>query len=360
MSVTQSSPRVWAMSLIELLVVIAIIAILAALLLPALGHAKARAKRVQCIDHLREVGVAFVGYANDHGGRFPMAVPVSEAGSLEFAQSSYLAEGEFYFSFRHFQAAAHELVTPKLVICPADTRAPALDFATLSNSNLSYFVGVSAQFSRPGSILAGDRNLTNDYAGQGSSVRLSPNHVLRWTAELHRFKGNLLFADGHVEQRNNTALVAGPDQVPPVATLSLPAVRQSASAAPAGAGDLAWSVPQANRDRSTGLVSSAWPTPPRATNMGWVTLGGGSTTQPPAPPRAERLATNAVPAATPPTSKEEPAPSPAIDSSVAVAAPPVAPSARWWIFAVLLLLIALALVARKLARGKHRQGATLP
>jgi prepilin-type processing-associated H-X9-DG protein len=345
------------MSLIELLVVIAIITILAALLLPALGQAKARAKRVQCVDHLREVGIAFVGYANDHGGRFPMAVPVSEGGSLELARNSFQAQGEFYFSFRHFLAASHELATPRLLNCPTDTRPPALAFTTLGNSNLSYFVGVNAQFGRPGSILAGDRNLTNDYTTQRSTVRLGPNSVLRWTAELHHFKGNLLFADGHVEQRNSTALFAGPDQVPSVATLSLPIVRESESAAPPTAGDLAWSVPQANGSRSTGLLSSAVPIPGRATDSDWVTPGGGVTTQAPAPPKAERPASNSVPVATPPASKEEPASAPSVGSSVAVAAPPVTMHGWWWIIAVLLLLFALALAARKLARGSHKRGA---
>ena len=81
------------MSLIELLCVMAIIALLAALLLPALGQAKARARRIQCIDHLHQVGVGFVSFANEHNGQFPMAVPASAGGSLELAQGGYLLTG---------------------------------------------------------------------------------------------------------------------------------------------------------------------------------------------------------------------------------------------------------------------------
>jgi prepilin-type processing-associated H-X9-DG protein len=67
---------------------------------------------------------------------------------------------------------------------------------------------VTADFSKPDSILAGDRNLACNPLQNPTILRTTSGAHFWWTTELHALKGNMLFSDGHVEQWNNYSFSA--------------------------------------------------------------------------------------------------------------------------------------------------------
>ncbi len=187
--------------MIELLVVIGIIGILAALLLPSIGQAKARAKQVECVHNLQQTGLAAQLFAHDHGGKFPAQVSTNAGGSEEFAALGYQMQGNFYFAFQHFRPLAPELTTPQPLVCPADLqRQAALSFSQFDNRNLSYFVGLKADPAVPSSILAGDENIGTELSAAATLVTIGQGHIRPWYQGAHDRRGDLLFSDNHVEE----------------------------------------------------------------------------------------------------------------------------------------------------------------
>ena len=108
-------------TLIELLVVIAIIAILAALLLPALSQAKKKAIRIQCANNLKQWGLAVMMYANDNHEFFP-SNPTSD-GASGFAWMALGLNTNFYPQYLYPNRAGANNVersVQDVLYCPTD------------------------------------------------------------------------------------------------------------------------------------------------------------------------------------------------------------------------------------------------
>ena len=185
-------------TLVALLVIVAVLAILAAMLLPALASAKKKAQRINCINNLKQCGLAFRIWEGDNGDKYPMDVPLAKGGTLELTTGAD--------TFRHFQVMSNELSTPKILACPADTRTAANNFVRLKNQNVSYFVGLEANDAYPQRFLDGDRNITGESDPQNGIIKLVPGGPASWTTAIHNNSGNLGLADGSVQQCSNPGL----------------------------------------------------------------------------------------------------------------------------------------------------------
>src|SRR2546423_4232681 len=180
------------LTLIEVMVVFAVILFVAALYLPTLQQ-RHTGCRINCVNHLKQVGLAFRTFSLDNNYRYPMQTPATN-GTLEIAA--------YAPAYMHFQVMSNELTTPKILLCPQETqRTAATNFGPgLDNGRISYFVGLAANETNAQMFLAGDRNMTNGSATNRRFLDLTTNKVAGWTAELHNQQGNVCFADGSVQQ----------------------------------------------------------------------------------------------------------------------------------------------------------------
>jgi prepilin-type N-terminal cleavage/methylation domain-containing protein/prepilin-type processing-associated H-X9-DG protein len=215
-------------TLIELLVVIAIIAVLAALVLPAMAKAKAQARRIQCLKEMQQWALAFQMYADDNNDWIPRE-GYAQSGDVvlnSWAEVQAVKDPWYNALPRQYlhRPAAYTYAHPTNVAvfyesrsffhCPSasfpkDVRDVRYQFAVFSramNSQLINYpniptirLGRIKDHARTvlflDNLLDGEKKVVKEqenlYLGQPSS------YANRFAGRRHRQGGNLVFADGH-------------------------------------------------------------------------------------------------------------------------------------------------------------------
>ncbi|HWD91884.1 MAG TPA: prepilin-type N-terminal cleavage/methylation domain-containing protein [Verrucomicrobiae bacterium] len=205
------SERKRAFTLIELLVVIAIIAILAALLLPALGKAKQKAWTTSCVSNLRQIGLGMTTFADDNDGFYP-----ESGGDILWTNNAGTAD----LSWMH--QVDPEIGNTNVFNCPGNVQLPEP-----YRGPFNYFNGCNAAYIDAGGKAAAVKCakimfpsafvLSGDTCGiVGGSLRFDPldadkddysqncvggaaSDSITEYWQIHAKGQNVLFADGHAK-----------------------------------------------------------------------------------------------------------------------------------------------------------------
>ncbi len=187
-------------TLIELLVVIAIIAVLAAMLLPALNKARERAKIIKCVSNLKQMGIFMHLYADNSDGFFPVQYYKTESPWLKWSEQLRNGTGEKF--------------SDKALQCPGDV---------VLFDKISYGFGYHwGRWDSAGAVYGGHVKINQvvmpTYLVQlidAKSWVFSP-HKSTWEDHLpmerHNGVFNMLFTDGHAQSKKarTFGLYAGP------------------------------------------------------------------------------------------------------------------------------------------------------
>jgi competence protein ComGC len=199
-----------ALTFIEVLVVVTVLCVAAAMFLPIFTANQRRARSMGCENNLRQIGVDFQRWSNDHQGKFPMELSAAQGGTRES-----VVTGD---ALPTFQCMSNYWNTPKILICPADKMHAAATNLSMgfSGANISYFVGVDAATNYPQAFLSGDDDfVVNGVAVKPGLVEFSTNGVadpwkmgIDYSDSRHFQSGSFVFADGSLRHSTDTYLAS--------------------------------------------------------------------------------------------------------------------------------------------------------
>src|SRR5688572_15899611 len=131
------------LSLVELVAILVVIVLIVLVASPYLAHRAKASARAQCVNNLKNVGLAFRIYSTDS--------------SSDFATKRLLRKGVPLNSIDGvlvYVLHSNELTTPKILYCPSDKgREKAADFSKVSAKNISYFASLTTEEGFPETIL---------------------------------------------------------------------------------------------------------------------------------------------------------------------------------------------------------------
>lgn len=164
-------------TLIELLITIAVIAILAALLLPALGRAKGRARQIKCGGNLRQIVSVTYSYTDDYDGVLPF----------------YRADSENWYQYEFYKEAGGDVWRQEDIIYKCPEGLPEWRCSYSYNIQFGYKVGTSWSPPRSGPMYSGMRIAT---IKSPSSKVIHPEGSMAYYSLIKAFGKTTVYAEG--------------------------------------------------------------------------------------------------------------------------------------------------------------------